>query len=75
MSVITTADEIKADIPRIVNYAVQILKDVENKLEIMTDEETWGGNEWSKEFKSEVGDDMYYIHKVTRKLSKLKDKY
>lgn len=75
MGVISTADELKDDIEKRVNMAVNILNDVEAKLELMINPETWGGGDWSKEFRKQVIEDIDYLSKVTRKLAKIKRRY
>lgn len=75
MSVTTTADEIREQIQKRINYSVKILEDVNNKLNIMIDPETWGGSDWTDTFIENVNDDIFEIMKISIKLKKLKKKY
>lgn len=60
MGVITTADERKDD-------ALQHLKDARKNFEDCIDNNIWGGNEWSKEFKEKVIDAIHELRKLELK--------
>lgn len=75
MGVYTTADEIKNTLEGKTFKIITSLKELRDSMEVVINKETWGGNEWSDEFRKGVEDDIDSISKIISKLGKIKRKY
>lgn len=71
----TRADELRNEIKEDLEQAIRILKSASDKMYLMIDKKTWGGDQWSLDFEYQVMDDIIGVTKCSTKLIKINKKY